>query len=78
MNDGEKRVRLRPRKQRVGIQLPEELIESVRDVVYWTPGMTLNRFAEIAFSQTLQCMESLRGSTFPPRCGSLSTGKIIK
>lgn len=76
MTGNDKGVGSRPGKQRVGIQLPEELIESVRDVVYWTPGLTLNRFAEIAFSQTLQCMEALRGSKFSPRRGSLSTGKV--
>lgn len=29
---------------------------------YWTLGLTLNRLTEIAFSNTLQCLETLRGA----------------
>jgi len=65
-------------KQKIAVQLPSELVEKARDAVYWTPGMTLNRLAQIALSQTLECMETLRGVPFPPRGGSLSTGRQIQ
>ncbi len=62
-------------KQQVGLRLPAELIERARDTVYWTPGLTLNRLAEIAFLNTLDCMEALRGGAFPPRTGRLKVGR---
>lgn len=65
-------------KQRVTLQLPAELIERARDTVYWTPGLTLNRLAEIAFLNTLDCMEALRGGAFPPRGGHLKVGRQVR
>lgn len=68
----------RSKKLRVGVQLPEELIERARDAVYWTPGLTLNKLAEIALAQTLECLEALRGNSFPPRTGSLPVGRRVR
>ena len=68
----------RHKKLRVGVQLPAELIERARDAVYWTPGLTLNKLAEIAFAQTLECLETLRGNPFPPRTGSLPVGRQVR
>jgi hypothetical protein len=68
----------RQKKLRVGVQLPAELIERARDAVYWTPGLTLNKLAEIALAQTLECLETLRGNPFPPRVGSLPVGRQIR
>lgn len=65
-------------KQRVTFQLSAELIERARDTVYWTPGLTLNRLAEIAFLNTLDCMEALRGGAFPPRGGHLKVGRQVR
>ncbi len=67
-----------PSKQQVSLRLPAELIERARDTVYWTPGLTLNRLAEIAFLNTLDCMEALRGGAFPPRAGQLKVGRQIR
>jgi post-segregation antitoxin (ccd killing protein) len=68
----------RSKKLRVGVQLPAELVERARDAVYWTPGLTLNKLAEIALAQTLECLETLRGNSFPPRTGSLPVGRRIR
>lgn len=65
-------------KQQVSLRLPADLIERARDVVYWTPGLTMNELAEIAFSHTLICMEALRGGQFPPRGGRLKVGKQVR
>lgn len=67
-----------PNKQKIAVQLPAELAEKARDAVYWTPGMTLNRLAQIALSHTLECMESLRGVPFPSRGGNLPTGRQVQ
>lgn len=65
-------------KQRVSLQLPAELIEKARDIVYWTPGLTMNRLVEIALTNALDCMEALRGGAFPPRGGPLKVGRRIR
>ena len=65
-------------KQRVTFQIPSELIERARDTVYWTPGLTLNRLAEIAFLNVLDCIEALHGGTFPPRRHPLKAGRQIR
>jgi hypothetical protein len=67
-----------PGKQRLAVQLPSDLVEKARDAVYWTPGMTLNRLAQIALLHTLECMESLRGVPFPPRGGNLPAGRQVQ
>lgn len=67
-----------PGKQRVSFQLPTELIERARNAVYWTPGLTLNELAEVAFSHTLNCMEVLRAEAFPPRTGRLKAGRQVR
>lgn len=68
------------KKDRVSMQLPAELIERARDAVYWTPGLTLNRLAEVALAHTLECMEALRGEAFPHRPGSapLPVGRRVR
>jgi len=58
------------------IRLPVELMERVRNAVYWTPGLTINRLAEIAFTNTLDCMEALHGGPFEPRKGGIISSKI--
>ena len=62
------------------MQLPAELIERARNAVYWTPGLILNRLAEVALAHTLECMEALRGGPFPPRpgSGSLPAGRRVR
>jgi hypothetical protein len=67
-----------PSKQRLAVELPSALVEKARDAVYWTPGMTLNRLAQIALLHTLECMESLRGVPFPPRGGNLPAGRQVQ
>lgn len=65
-------------KQQIAVRLPAELAEKARNAVYWTPGMTLSQLAQIAFSHTLECMETLRGIPFPPRGGNLNTGRQMR
>lgn len=68
----------RAKKVRVGFQLPTELIEKARDIAYWTPGLTLNRLAEMSLLHTLQYIETLHGGPFPPRKEELQIGKQIR
>lgn len=55
------------KKERITIHLPLELIDRVKNVVYWEPGLTLTGFAEYAFEKALQEQEEKRGEPYPER-----------
>lgn len=55
------------RKERITIHLTADLIDRVKDVVYWEPGLTLTGFAEEAFEKVLQEREAKRGQPYPQR-----------
>lgn len=78
MSQEDEEKRPPPGKQRISLQLPAELIERARDAVYWTPGLTLNELAEVAFTHTLSCMEVLQAGPFPPRAGPLKVGRQVR
>lgn len=63
------------RKQRVTITLPFEILERLRDTVYWTPGMTLAMLVSMALTKKLDDMERVNGSPFPKRSGELKPGR---
>ena len=65
----------RQKKLRVGVQLPAELIERARDAVYWTPGLTLNKLAEIA-RQRATTLNDLVSSIDRERSASSLTAAI--
>jgi len=65
-------------KVRLTILLSSSLVERVKDVVYWTPGLTLSDMAEEAFTAAIQEREKGRKKQFPPRRGKLKAGRPIK
>ncbi|MBA3954249.1 hypothetical protein H0X48_02940 [Candidatus Dependentiae bacterium] len=67
------------KKQRVTIHIPEELIDKVKNAVYWEPGLTLAGFAQYALARTLEQFEHERGAPFPDRkTRQLRGGRPIK
>lgn len=54
-------------KQRVTIHLSTDLINKVKDAVYWEPGLTLTAFAEDALQRALEKLEKKRGEKYPER-----------
>ncbi len=54
-------------KQRVTIHLSTDLINRVKDAVYWEPGLTLTAFAEEALARALLQLEKKRGEKYPER-----------
>ena len=54
-------------KQRVTIHLSTDLINKVKDAVYWEPGLTLTSFSEEALSKALDKLEKKRGEKYPAR-----------
>lgn len=63
------------RKQRVTITMPIEILERLRDAVYWTPGMTIAALVSIALTKRLDDMERVNESPFPKRVGELKPGR---
>jgi hypothetical protein len=69
----------RAAKERVTFQLPGNLIEKARDVVYWTPGLTMASLMEEALLAQLKRAERKHGKPFPSRAGAaLKTGRPVK
>lgn len=58
---------LHVKKQRVTIHVSEQLIDRVKNAVFWEPGLTLAAFAEMALAETLERFEQERGAPFPSR-----------
>lgn len=63
------------KKQRVTIHMAIDLIERVKNAVYWEPGLTLTDFAQAAFERHLKKMESSRGDLYPQRKQQLKGGR---
>ncbi len=66
------------RKLRFTVNLPEDLIEEVKDCAFWTPGLTLSQFTINAFIEALAKYEKQNGKPFDPRTGELPTGRPPK
>jgi len=62
-------------KNRLTVHIPIDLMEKVKDVVYWTPGLTLAAFAEEWLGKGLKTMEKRRGKPFPRRKANLKGGR---
>lgn len=54
-------------KTRVTIHLPIDLIDKVKNAVYWEPGLTLTDFAEQALTRELKRWEKEWGEEYPQR-----------
>lgn len=66
------------KKQRVTIHIPVELIEKVKNAVFWEPGLTIAAFAEMALGNAVQEMEKERGAPYPLRKYQLKSGRPMK
>ena len=72
----------RPRK-RITLELPETLIDEVRDAAYWLSGpphqLTLTAIAEEALVREIQRIKQdhNHGQAFKPRTGPLRTGRPL-
>ena len=76
----EQAPKIRPkssRKQRITVQISEDVIERIKNAVYWTPGLTLASLAEEAFTKVVDALEEEREAPFPKRKEELKTGRPI-
>jgi hypothetical protein len=59
----------RSKKSSFTVHLREELIERVKNAVYWTPGMTMSGLTEATLEQAIAELERKNGGPFPQREG---------
>jgi hypothetical protein len=61
-----------PRMVRLTVSLPGDLVDHLRDAVYWSPSLTL---AWLIAKSLRTSLESLRQSPFPKRTRALRAGR---
>ena len=64
-----------PRTVRLTVSLPGDLVDRLRDAVYWSPSLTLAWLIAQSLRTSLTEMESLRQSPFPKRTNALRAGR---
>jgi len=64
-------------KQRITIHLSTELIERLKNVVFWEPGLTITSLTEKALDAELIKLEKKRGNAYPKRTHNLTGGRPI-
>ncbi len=74
----EKRPTPKIPKERLTVHLPVDLIDRIKNAVYWTPGLTLAGLAEEALAAAVDKLERARGEPFPPRQAELKGGRPLK
>ena len=57
----------KPKSGIVTVYLPVNLIDKVKNIVYWTPGLTIASFAGEAIKKDVDVMEEERREAFPKR-----------
>ena len=65
-------------KERMTVHLPLDLIDRVKNAVYWTPGMTLAGLTEKALAVAVDKLEKGRGEAYPRREAELKGGRPLK
>ncbi len=64
-----------PRMVRLTVNLQSDLVDKIRNAVYWTPGMTLAWFIGRALCASLAELESVNKGPFPKRLKPLRAGR---
>lgn len=66
------------KKQPLTVRLDVDVLDRIRNVVYWTPGLTMNSFLEEAVMDLLKATEEKKGGAFPRRDRQLQAGRKIE
>lgn len=66
------------RKERLTVHLPVNLIERVKNAVFWSPGLTLAGLTEAALEVALEELERENRGPFKKRKKELKGGRPIK
>ena len=73
-----KEVKIDNLKERMTVQMSREVIERVKDAVYWTPGLTIAQLTEEALVHALDLLEKKNGKAFEKRKSELKPGRPVK
>lgn len=79
-------------KQRLTVQISEDVIERAKNAVYWTRGLTLAQLTEEALEKAIKALEKgsviyddktgqplkEKGNEFPKRRAELNSGRPVK
>lgn len=65
-------------KERLTVHVPVDVIDQVKNSVFWTPGLTLSDLAERAFRDAVYKLEKKSGKRFPHRTSDLKGGRPMK
>lgn len=71
----EVRQHRKQRLVRLTVSLPGDLVDRLRDAVYWSPSMTLAWLIARSLRTSLTEMESSRQGPFPKRTNALRAGR---
>ena len=67
--------RQQPQTVRLTVSLPGDLVDRLRDAVYWSPSLTLAWLVAQSLRTSLAELESLRQCPFPKRMNALRAGR---
>jgi hypothetical protein len=67
--------RQQSRTVRLTVSLPSDLVDRLRDAVYWSPSLTLAWLIAQSIRTSLTDMESFRQCPFPKRTNALRAGR---
>lgn len=54
-------------KENFQVRIPPKIAEKVRDIVYWTPGLTISSFTQDALRNHIGQYEQQRIAPYPER-----------
>ncbi len=67
------------KKERITLHISSDIINKIKNAVYWEPGLTMAAFAELALYKALNELEQERGEPYPERkTHNLRLGRPIK
>ena len=67
--------RQQPRTVRLTVSLPSDLVDRLRDAVYWSPSLTLAWLIAQSLRASLTDLETARQGPFPKRTNALRAGR---
>lgn len=65
-------------KQRITVQLSSDLLNRLKNAVYWTPGLTITSFMEDSLEKNLTLFEKRNDGEFEQRPEELKAGRPLK
>lgn len=69
------RIRERRSKERLTVLISGDVLNRLRNAVFWTPGITMTGIVEKCISDAIASLEDQRGAKFPQRSRELKAGR---